>query len=518
MSTSPQDYALAIVPKITSSISIPCSLFIIVEALTDQYYRGTGTTAIQRSLVGMSVVDVLASSGWWLSNWGLPRDNTGDTPLATGNQASCNYQGFMLQLAISAPLYNCSLALYYLLVIKYSWTNERLLQIERYVHAFIITFGLSTAIAGVPLTMYNRVGAVCWVIGVPENCGQSSIDPLATDVPCQRGDHAWMFGLFLFYTPLWICVLFTVVAMILIYIQIRQTFGRLDNYGIAPPSNVQMNVVVTESYSENQPEQQQGTQRPEKKEEDDEKEEERDDDEDDDEVEEALAQTVRKFASTTTSRQDSQSPSIRSIHISTDASGSSRFGRMRVFSGHGGSFHAAASTTATATAFNPPSHSRRRHRHHPSSSYYCYHGRQQNKLKLFAIQACLYSVSFFITWLPSTIWSIASWFGAAHFGLDIAAATCEPLQGLWNLLIFLRQRRASQQRLRQLLQCCCCCSSYCVCCSSCFMATKAAVLERFQKMPGIANSHRLCRRSISEAATHSSSPLVIASEARRRSI
>ena len=121
MTTSAQDLALVIAPKIGSTLSIPSSLFIIAESISD-HRKGKGT-AIQRALVGMSVIDVLASFAWWLSTWAVPK---GTTPTAKGNIATCNFQGFLLQLAIGAPLYNCSLALYYVLVIKYSWTNEKL--------------------------------------------------------------------------------------------------------------------------------------------------------------------------------------------------------------------------------------------------------------------------------------------------------------------------------------------------------------------------------------------------------
>jgi hypothetical protein len=46
-----------------------------------------------------------------------------------------------------------------------------------------------------------------------------------------------------------------------------------------------------------------------------------------------------------------------------------------------------------------------------------------------ATQAILYCLSFVITWLPSTMWSIGTWFNWSHYALDIAAATAEPLQG-----------------------------------------------------------------------------------------
>ena len=87
---------LAIIPKVGAMISIPCSLFIMWESLED-HQNGKGSP-IQRTLVGMSAFDVMASFGWFFSTWTVPKN--GDTPLSAGNIATCNFQGFLLQLAI----------------------------------------------------------------------------------------------------------------------------------------------------------------------------------------------------------------------------------------------------------------------------------------------------------------------------------------------------------------------------------------------------------------------------------
>ncbi len=93
------DLVLAIIPKIGSAISIPSSLFIISESIAD--HRRKKGTAIQRTLVGMSIVDVSASFAWFLSTWTLPE---GTAPLSRGNMMSCNFQGFLLQLAVGVSI------------------------------------------------------------------------------------------------------------------------------------------------------------------------------------------------------------------------------------------------------------------------------------------------------------------------------------------------------------------------------------------------------------------------------
>lgn len=89
------DVALAIIPKVGGTLSMFSSAFIIYESISD-HRKGKGTP-IQRTLVGMSAVDIAATFAWFLSTWPLPG---GTAPFSVGTTASCNFQGFLLQLAI----------------------------------------------------------------------------------------------------------------------------------------------------------------------------------------------------------------------------------------------------------------------------------------------------------------------------------------------------------------------------------------------------------------------------------
>jgi hypothetical protein len=68
-----------------------------------------------------------------------------------------------------------------------------------------------------------------------------------------------------------------------------------------------------------------------------------------------------------------------------------------------------------------------------------------------AVQAMLYALSFVITWLPSTVWSVANWFQLNWYGFHVAAALFEPLQGFWNFLIFIRGRPKTRRKIRTFL-------------------------------------------------------------------
>lgn len=312
--TEAQLKAVAITPKITSSISIMCSVFIIKEVITE--HRRNKGKATLRALMGMSVIDVLASSGWFLSTWAAPVGSS-NAAFAAGTTASCTYQGFLLQVAIGAPMYNATLALHYLLIIRYGWHEQDLRRIEPYLHAFVLIFAFGTGIALIPLGIYNHIGAVCWTMGLPQGCENSNHKP--SDVLCERGNYAWIYGLTLFYIPLLICIFFSTVAMIMIYHKFRQTEKRMLRYsgGQARPRD-------------------------------------------------------QSFV---------------------------------------------------------------------------------NSDKI-AIQALLYTFAFFLTWLPSVAWSLTWWFGKNVFWLDMLAYICEPFQGFFNFIVFLRPRPELRARLKRQLCCC----------------------------------------------------------------
>jgi hypothetical protein len=286
--STPQQLALAITPKCTASLGIPSSIFLISEVVCD-FRSGKGTSAVQRVLVGVAVIDILSSFAWFLSSWAVPRES--GFALAAGTRGSCTFQGFLLQLAVGAPLYNSSLSLFYLLMIKYNWSDAKLAALERWVHGLILLFAVGTAIVLIPLEQFNQVGAVCWIDSVPDECG--TFQNSRAGVPCERGKNAWIYGLTLFYGPLWICVIACVIMMIQVYCSVRATMMRARRY--------------------------------------------------------SLTRSRRNVG--------------------------------------------------------------------------------QNETTVVAIQAALYTLSFLVTWMPSTIWSIAHWFGFSSFLIDFAACFFEPLQG-----------------------------------------------------------------------------------------
>jgi hypothetical protein len=80
---------------------------------------------------------------------------------ASGNHGTCAASGFLTQFIVSSPLYNATLAFYYLLMVRYNWKERDLVKIEPIIHGIPLCFGLGTAIAAAVLDVYGAwIGSV----------------------------------------------------------------------------------------------------------------------------------------------------------------------------------------------------------------------------------------------------------------------------------------------------------------------------------------------------------------------
>jgi hypothetical protein len=86
---------------------------------------------------------------------------------------------------------NCCLAVYYLLVVGFGVSEERLrYNIEPAMHLLAVAFGLLTAIAGVFLDLYNNASLWCWIAPIPVGCDDSM---RYGETTCIRGNNAWIY-------------------------------------------------------------------------------------------------------------------------------------------------------------------------------------------------------------------------------------------------------------------------------------------------------------------------------------
>lgn len=155
-------------------------------------------------MVGLSCSDILASSIYFLGTWLVPKGTAGQYgPVygASGNQGTCIASGFFTQFSVCSPLYNGTLSLYYLLMIRFGWREDRLKRIEPIIHGLTISFALGTAIAGVALNLYGSVEWLCWV--TPQ-------------------ENTWLYRWLFLFVPLWFCVAFVSVVMRVLWWKVRQ--------------------------------------------------------------------------------------------------------------------------------------------------------------------------------------------------------------------------------------------------------------------------------------------------------
>ena len=202
--------AIAIIPKVTGMISFVFSGYTIWHILRVPRRR---RLTKYRLLVGISVHDMIASFfGFFLSTWPIPAD----TWLVYGNvgtRRTCTMQGFFFQAGIgTGPLYSAALTTFYLLNIVFEMTTDKIVKnAEPLLHAIPIAFGWGTAIAGLPLTLYNaadRVGFMCWIAEYPAFCSLRD--------SCERGANANIYRLAFLYV--WVLAVFFYMAVSMTWI------------------------------------------------------------------------------------------------------------------------------------------------------------------------------------------------------------------------------------------------------------------------------------------------------------
>lgn len=120
-----------IISKIGGSISCIGSIYIIQDVLRSPDRRSK--SIYHRLMIGLSTMDILLSFFQYvLSSWPMPRESY---LWAVGNMASCTTVAFIDRVGhFGSPLYNCSLASFYSLRLKYNWPDHRMKKAEKWFH------------------------------------------------------------------------------------------------------------------------------------------------------------------------------------------------------------------------------------------------------------------------------------------------------------------------------------------------------------------------------------------------
>ncbi|CAJ1966365.1 unnamed protein product [Cylindrotheca closterium] len=174
-------------------LSIIASVWIVVEVLKEPSKR---SNVYHRLLCGMSLWDGIVSAAMFLSTWPMPTggEDEDNTVWAIGNELTCLIQGTFVQFSIAPPIYNFCLALYYMLVVKYKYSEKQVKKIEPYMHALPNMVGIGTALFGLFHGIYGSALLWCW------------IEPDDTQ-------FRWE----MYYIPLWIVIILITTIMIVVY-------------------------------------------------------------------------------------------------------------------------------------------------------------------------------------------------------------------------------------------------------------------------------------------------------------
>ena len=189
-----QQMLLAILSTVSGALSMLGSSFIAFCILVRGYRNRGSTTTRDRLLLSMSVIDVLNSIALGLGPLPTPAGAIDNVAGAVGTEASCEAQGFAVQLGLSSiPLYNSMLCVFFLLVIGYQWDVGTIYKrIEWVFHLIPLGYGLVTASIGVAMDLFNSTSTLCWIEPSPFACH------FAPGLECTKGfnyeAYAWIFG------------------------------------------------------------------------------------------------------------------------------------------------------------------------------------------------------------------------------------------------------------------------------------------------------------------------------------
>ncbi len=230
----------AITSATTGSVSFICSMTIVCIILRS--HAGLSKT-YHRLLLGMCIGDMISSLVYMMSTAVMPTDVNYYVWNARGNQASCDFQGFMAMFGIVFTLgYNCSLSLFYLAVVKYKKKDDYIRKkMEPWLHGVPIVIASGLAIAGLVSQVYNADLVNCFVREYrPSHCEgiEEGITPHGYDIPCGRGSKNYdIFYYILLVAKLGIIPGITFGSMTMMYREVLKTEKKMDKYRI----NVQTN-------------------------------------------------------------------------------------------------------------------------------------------------------------------------------------------------------------------------------------------------------------------------------------
>ena len=423
---SSKEIALAIAPKFTAFASIlgsSCIIYLTIKELARQRRQrknnprrsGTGRSykgTYHRLILGLGIGDLVASIAWFCTTWPIPK-GTPDVYGAIGNQTTCSVQGFFTQFSFVSVMYNLNLSVYYVLVVAYQYSRKQIVTIEPYMHALAIFVGIGTATAMAVLGIYNPAGWDCWIAPKPLGCQETWNSSFESTPNCERGDNASLYRFIFYYGPLWIVIIIIGILMFILVRYVRSIEKKSQRHTTTITTTATPTTATTTSQQQAREDQE--------------------------------TKNNATTNNTSNNNNDDNDDNIddnnddSDYDDSDDDSDGDDDAKNRNESTKSGSSLAAASTSIAGSGIL---NSIRRNRNQLKHTTVILH------------QALYYMGAFLFTWIFPTIFQITFLISSdkTTHGLLFITAFLVPIQGLLNLIVYLRPKFTKQRKQLQLQQ------------------------------------------------------------------
>jgi hypothetical protein len=206
----------------------------IIQDITKDAERRKRTK--NRIMLVMSICDLMTAFCGSVIGTTMVPEWTG-VPGAMGNQLTCDIQGFFAYASgLASGMFNVSLALCYLLMVRHKYSDERLHGLEPYFLYTPLVLSIMLAIPGFPFRIYNFYGTYsCHVNASPLNCDQAQ-----SPIECERGElykYWWYVNSAIFSAGA--CIIITCMAKMYTTVLQQERSGDRFRFSPTAASNIQ---------------------------------------------------------------------------------------------------------------------------------------------------------------------------------------------------------------------------------------------------------------------------------------
>ena len=215
-----QSIALASCMKVSAFLSIAGSSIVIYQILAPHKREVMLKTMYHRIILTLSLMDIIGSLALFMSTWPIPKDTVHDDWIwgNVGNQITCDIQGYFVQSSVlSVSISTSFLCIYFMLLIRYKWSERRLRRMEL-VMRMIICFIFVISLVPLFYDAYNPTPVTCWIQAYPIGCSTSTSD----EFKCTRGAKIKWLRFFYMVVPIVFNMITIFVTMSLLYASVRK--------------------------------------------------------------------------------------------------------------------------------------------------------------------------------------------------------------------------------------------------------------------------------------------------------